>query len=145
MSTLGAILWYVQERSSYPIVTEQVIRSEEDEAATQAKKQAKQRHDRGQPQGRPGRQVGSKNRDKTQIEWTTELRVLDRLLRRLLELILQVLAVTYVVLDGQFGNNNALVWAAPTILFPAGAHYTGRMTAKILSPDVMRRPYASSV
>ena len=36
------------------------------------------------------------------------MRVLDRLLRKLSELILQVLAVTYVVLDGQFGNINAL-------------------------------------
>jgi putative transposase len=98
----------VQERTSYPIVTEQVIRSEEDKATRQAKKQAKRHRDSVQPKGRPGRQTGSKNRDKTQIEWTTELRILDRLLCKLLALILHVLEVTYVVLDGQFGNNNAL-------------------------------------
>lgn len=98
----------VQERRSYPIVTEQVIRSEEDKAATQAKKQAKQRRDPAQPKGQPGRRTGSKNRDKTQIEWTTELRILDRLLCKLSALILNLLTVTHVVLDGQFGNNNAL-------------------------------------
>lgn len=98
----------VQERSSYPIVTEQVIRSEEDKAVTQAKKQTRQKRDPSQPKAKPGRPAGSKNQDKTQIEWNTELRVLDRLLRKLLQLIVQVLSVSYVVLDGQFGNNNAL-------------------------------------
>ena len=98
----------VQERSSYPIVTEQVIRSEEEKAVTQAKKEAKQGRDSLHAKAKPGRPVGSKNQDKTQIEWNTELRVLDRLLRQLLQLTFQVLAVTYVVLDGQFGNNNAL-------------------------------------
>lgn len=101
-------LIHVQERTSYPLVTEQVIRSAEDKAAAQAKKQAKQQHDPMQPKGKPGRPKGSKNKDKTQIEWTTELQVLKRLLGKLLGLTLQVLSVTYVVLDGQFGNNNAL-------------------------------------
>jgi putative transposase len=98
----------VRERTSYPLVTEQVVRSAEDKAATQAKKQAKQECKPTQPKGKPGRPKGSKNKDKTQIEWTTELQVLNRLLGKLLELVLQTLSVTYVVLDGQFGNNNAL-------------------------------------
>lgn len=98
----------VQERISYPIVTEQVIRSDEDKAVRRVKQQAKRRRDPVQPQRRPGRQAGSKNRDKTQIEWTTELRIVDRLLSKLLALILHVLEVSYLVLDGQFGNNNAL-------------------------------------
>jgi putative transposase len=98
----------VRERTSYPLVTEQVIRSAEDKAATQAKKQAKQQRKPAQPKGKPGRPKGSKNKDKTQIEWTTELQVLNRLLGKLLQLVLQTLSVTYVVLDGQFGNNNAL-------------------------------------
>ena len=98
----------VRERTSYPLVTEQVIRSAEDKAVTQAKKQAKQQRKPAQPKGKPGRPKGSKNKDKTQIEWTTELQVLNRLLGKLLQLVLQKLSVTYVVLDGQFGNNNAL-------------------------------------
>jgi putative transposase len=101
-------LIHVQERTSYPLVTEQVIRSTEDKTATQAKKQAKQQRKSTEPKGKPGRPKGSKNKDKTQIEWTTELQVLNRLLGKLLELVLQTLSVTYVVLDGQFGNNNAL-------------------------------------
>lgn len=98
----------VRERTSYPLVTEQVIRSAEDKAATQAKKQAKQQRKPAQAKGKLGRPKGSKNKDKTQIEWTTELQVLNRLLGKLLQLVLQTLSVTYVVLDGQFGNNNAL-------------------------------------
>jgi len=101
-------LIHVEERTSYPLVTEQVVRSAEDKAATQAKKEAKQQRDPTQPKDKPGRPKGSKNKDKTQIEWTTELRVLHRLLGKLLELTLQTLSVTYVVLDGQFGNNNTL-------------------------------------
>lgn len=98
----------VRERTSYPLVTEQVIRSAEDKAATSAKKQAKPQRKPAEPKGKPGRPKGSKNKDKTQIEWTTELQVLHRLLGTLLQLVLQTLAVSYVVLDGQFGNNNAL-------------------------------------
>lgn len=101
-------LIHVEKRTSYPMVTEQVVRSAEDKAAAQAKKEAKQQRDPTQPKGKPGRPKGSQNKDKTQIEWTTELEVLSRLLRKLLELMLQMLSVTYVVLDGQFGNNNAL-------------------------------------
>ncbi len=101
-------LIHVEKRTSYPLVTEQVVRSVEDKAAAQAKKQAKQQHDPTQAKGKPGRPKGSQNKDKTQIEWTTELQVLNRLLKKLLDLMLQTLSVTYVVLDGQFGNNNAL-------------------------------------
>ena len=101
-------LIHVEKRTSYPMVTEQVVRSAEDKAAAQAKKEAKQQRDPTQPKGKPGRPKGSQNKDKTKIEWTTELQVLNRLLRKLLDLILQTLSVTYVVLDGQFGNNNAL-------------------------------------
>ena len=50
----------VQERTSYPMVTEQVIRSDEDKAATQAKKQAKQHRKSAQPKGRPGRQTAAR-------------------------------------------------------------------------------------
>lgn len=101
-------LIHVEQRTSSPVVTEQVIQSAEDKAATQAKKQAKQQRKSTEPKGKPGRPKGSKNKDKSQIEWTTELQVLKRLLGTLLELTLQTLSVTYVVLDGQFGNNNAL-------------------------------------
>ena len=89
-------LIHVEKRTSYPMVTEQVVRSAEDKAAAQAKKEAKQQRDPTQPKGKPGRPKGSQNKDKTKIEWTTELQVLNRLLRKLLDLILQTLSVTYV-------------------------------------------------
>jgi putative transposase len=98
----------VQERTSYPLITEQVIRSAEDKAAAKAKKEAKQKHDPAQPKGKPGRPKGSKNKNKTEVTRTTELQVLERLLGKLLQMVLHTLSITYVVLDGQFGNNNAL-------------------------------------
>jgi len=76
----------VQERTSYPLITEQVIRSAEDKAAAKAKKEAKQKHDPAQPKGKPGRPKGSKNKNKTEVTRTTELQVLERLLGKLLHI-----------------------------------------------------------
>ncbi len=48
--------------------------------------------------------------------------MLHRLLGKLLELILQTLSVTYVVLDGQFGNNNVVVIVKTNLQTQAQAH-----------------------
>ena len=92
----------LSERRSYPIVVEQVVRSEEEKAAAKAKK-AKQKQKR-----KPGRPKGSKNRDKTQVTLTLELTQIKRMVHKLLALIEHVLRVRYLVLDGKFGHNNAL-------------------------------------
>jgi DDE superfamily endonuclease len=65
----------VEERKSYPLLVEQVIRTEAEKAATQEKK-AKKAMKKGKSsthKGKRGRPKGSKNKDKRQIEWTAEL------------------------------------------------------------------------
>ena len=94
----------VEERRSYPIRVEQVIRSEAEKAAAKAKKQQK----KAKQKAKPGRPKGSKNRDKTQVELTPELQRIQTMVKRQLAIFQGVLSITYLVLDGHFGNNNAL-------------------------------------
>lgn len=94
----------VTERRSYPVMVEQVVRSETEKAAGQ-KKKAKTKSKKGGKRGRP---KGSQNRDKTQVTLTPELRRIQKMVRQLLELIADQLHLRHLVLDGHFGNNNAL-------------------------------------
>jgi putative transposase len=100
----------VQERKSYPLLVEQRVRSEEEKEA--ARKKAKQKKTKskkkGKGKGKRGRPKGSKNKGKTQVEWTPELRFVQRLLQQVMNLIAGFCPVSYLVLDGHFGNNNAL-------------------------------------
>jgi len=98
----------VEERRSYPIRVEQVIRSEAEKAAAKAKKQQKKAKQKAKAKGKPGRPKGSKNRDKTQVELTPELQRIQNMVKQQLAIFQGVLSITYLVLDGHFGNNNAL-------------------------------------
>jgi hypothetical protein len=96
------------ERRSYPIQVEQVIRSEAEKAAAQAKKEQRKAKQKAKVKGKPGRPKGSKNRDKTQVELTEELLRIQKMLKKQLAIFQDLLSITYLVLDGHFGNNNAL-------------------------------------
>lgn len=101
----------VDERRSYPVMAEQRVRSEEEKQATQAKTKASKtktsKGSKSKKKGKPGRPKGSKNKDKTQVEWTAELLFIQTLLKQLVLLLVE-LPIAYLVLDGHFGNNNAL-------------------------------------
>jgi putative transposase len=97
----------VQQRRSFPRRIEQVVRSDAEKAASKAKAAAKP------PKGahttrRPGRPKGSKNPPKAAATLTPELVRITAMLTALLQLIATVLSVTSLVLDGHFGNHNAL-------------------------------------
>jgi putative transposase len=98
----------VEERRSYPIRVEQVIRSEAEKAAAKAKKQQRKTKQKAKVKGKPGRPKGSQNRDKTQVELTEELLRIQKMVQRQLALFQGLLSITYLVLDGHFGNHNAL-------------------------------------
>jgi putative transposase len=98
----------VQERRSYPIRVEQVIRNEAEKAAAQAKKQQRKAKQKAKVKGQPGRPKGSQNRDKTQVTLTEELLRIQKMVKRQLAIFQGVLSISYLVLDGHFGNNNAL-------------------------------------
>ncbi len=99
----------VSKRQSYPLRVEQVVRSEAEKAAAKANKKKKQaKQDAIQPKKKPGRPKGSKNRDKTQVELTEELKRIQKMVREQLEMFKNLVAIGHLVLDGYFGNNNAL-------------------------------------
>jgi hypothetical protein len=98
----------VEERRSYPIRVEQVVRSAAEKAAAKAKKQERKAKQKAKVKGKPGRPKGSKNRDKTQVELTPELERIQNMVKQQLAIFQGLLSITYLVLDGHFGNNNAL-------------------------------------
>jgi putative transposase len=99
----------VSERHSYPLRVEQVVRSEAEKAATKAKKKKKPvQKEVNQPKKKPGRPKGSKNRDKTQVELTEELKRIQKMVQKQLEMLKNLVTIAHLVLDGHFGNNNAL-------------------------------------
>ena len=96
----------IQERRSFPLRVEQVVRSDAAKAASKAKANAKKPTS---PAGRrPGRPKGSKNTPKTAVALTPELGRITGMLAALLKLIAGFIPLTYLVLDGHFGNHNAL-------------------------------------
>src|SRR6266478_1556514 len=128
----------VQKRRSFPMRVEQVVRSDAEKAASKAKaaaKKLKSPYDKR----RPGRPKGSKNKPKADVTFTPELVRITGWLEALLTLIAGVVSLTYLVLDGHFGNHNALQMARQSNLhlisklrcdaalyFPYTGPYAGR-------------------
>jgi putative transposase len=96
-----------RERRAYPVLVEQVIRTEAEKTA--AKQKADKRQAKKQSRrGKPGRPKGSKNRNKSQVTLTQELTRIQEMIRQFLALNGNLIPLSYLVLDGHFGNNNAL-------------------------------------
>lgn len=100
----------VQKRRSFPMRVEQVVRSDAEKAARKTTLAAKPPK-AARATRRPGRPKGSKNTPKAAATLTPELVRIKAMLTALLQLIATVLSVTYLVLDGHFGNHNALQMA----------------------------------
>ena len=100
----------VQARRSFPMHVEQVVRSDAEKAASKAKAAAKKQTS-STAKRRPGRPKGSKKTPKADVPLTPELGRITGMLGALLHLIAGVVSLTYVVLDGHFGNHNALQMA----------------------------------
>jgi hypothetical protein len=98
----------VNERRSYPLSVEQVIRSEAEKEAAKTKKKAKTKRDSHAPKKKPGRPKGSKNRNKTQVDFAPELKRIQNMVRKQLEMLQGMVTIRYLALDGHFGNNYAL-------------------------------------
>ena len=103
LSFFSLSLISVKERISYPIMMEQVVKDKEEKPAPKAtshkvKKQAKKR----------GRPKGSKNKNRREVELTAYLLQIQTMLKSLLLLFGIDLVPVYCVMDGAFGNNNAL-------------------------------------
>jgi putative transposase len=106
LSFFALSLVCVGERRSYPVMVEQRVRSEAEKAAARKTKQPQKAV--SPVKQSPGRPKGSQNKDKTQVELTPELTFIQSLIRAVLGRVKGVLPLTYLVLDGHFGNNAAL-------------------------------------
>jgi putative transposase len=93
----------IKARRSFPIALEQVLRTPEEKAAARVKSAAT-------PTGKrkPGRPKGSTTPAKTTVTLTPELTRIQVMIAALLTRIGGLLPLTYLVVDGHFGNNNAL-------------------------------------
>ena len=100
----------IQQRRSFPIHIEQVVRSDAEKAASKAQADAKKQGP-STAQRRPGRPKGSKNTPKAEVPLTPELLRLTGMLGALWQVIAGVISLTYLVLDGHFGNHHALQMA----------------------------------
>jgi hypothetical protein len=99
----------VEERLSYPLQVEQVVRSEAEKAATKARKKRRAaKKKKAAPKKKRGRPKGSRNRDKSQVELTPELMRIQKMVKRQLAMLKNLVTIGYLALDGHFGNNNAL-------------------------------------
>jgi len=108
ISIFSLSLVSVEERHSYPLRVEQVIRSAAEKVAAKErqKKRAKPKH--ATSKKKPGRPKGSHNRDKTQVALSPELKRIQEMVKKQLKMLPDWLTVRDLVLDGHFGNNHAL-------------------------------------
>ena len=97
-----------KQRRSFPIALEQVLRTPAEKEAARAKATTLAAR---APKRTPGRPKGSTTKAKTVVELTPELRRIQTMIEQLLTRMGGVLPLTYLVVDGHFGNNNALQMA----------------------------------
>jgi IS4 transposase len=124
----------VQERHSFPVRVEQVVRSETEKAASQARAEAKKSKS-STPRRRPGRPKGSKNKGQAEVILTPELLRIKGMLDALWQLIAGFLPLTYLVLDGHFGNHNAVHMAQQSQL---------RLISKLRCDSALYEPYTGT-
>lgn len=104
----------VRERKSYPLMVKQIVRSAAEKAASRVKKQAqakKKSKSKNKRLKRRGRPPGSVNKDKSQLNLSPELRRINGWVSGLLKLLRVFVALKYLVLDGHFGHNQAVLMA----------------------------------
>jgi DDE superfamily endonuclease len=97
------------QRRSFPLAVEQVLRTAEEKAALATKTAARPKA-QAAPKRKPGRPKGS-TKTKATVELPPELTRIQTLILQLLDRIGVLLPLTYLVLDGHFGNNAAVVMA----------------------------------
>jgi len=87
------------------MMTEQRIRKKQASKSKAKKRKGKKKSSK---KGKVGRPKGSKNKDKTQVKLTEELQQIKAMVKKQLVLINGLIPIQHLVLDGHFGNNNAL-------------------------------------
>ena len=120
-----------QERRAFPLHVEQVGRSDAEKAASKATAAATQQTP-STDKRRRGRPQGSKNKNKAAVTLTPELGRINRMLTALRQRIAGYRSLTYLGLDGQCGNHNALYMARQCHV---------HLIAKLRSDSALYLPY----
>lgn len=120
-----------QQRRSFPVRIEQVVRTAAEKAASQAKAAAKKAPKPVVPR-KPGRPKGSKNKTTVAATLSPELLRIQAMLKAQLELMAGLIPVAYVALDGHFGNHPALA-----MVRQCGLH----LISKLRSDAALYLPY----
>ena len=129
LSFFALSLVSLKERRAFPIQLEQVVRSAEEKAACQAKAAARHQPGPKRPVGRP---KGSRNQNQPVASLHPELQRIQRMLQALLHLSTGVLSLTYLLLDGHFGNRHAFQMARACGL---------QLISKLRSDSALYLPY----
>ena len=131
----------VQARRAFPVRVEQVVRREAEKAASQAQAAAKQQKPSIPPR-RPGRPKGSRNTPTAEVTRTPELSRITAMLDALLHLIAGLIPLPSLVLDGHFGNHNALQRARQSHLhLIAKLRYDAALSFPSAGPSAGRGPH----
>lgn len=96
----------IEQRHSFPIQIEQVIKSRVEKSSPAPNPEIKPKK-----KGQRGRPKGSKNKNKSEVTFTPELVRIGKMIKSLFKLLDGLIPLTYLVLDGHFGNNNAMQMA----------------------------------
>ncbi len=120
------------EQRAFPVSVEQTLRTAVEKAAAKAKRQAKQA---SHPKRKPGRPKGSPNKNKATVTLTPELQRIQAMIQTLLRLLADWLPLSYLALDGHFGNHNALQMARQ-----CGLH----LISKLRSDSALYVPYVQA-
>jgi putative transposase len=120
-----------QERRSFPLHVEQVVRSDAEKAASKAKAAAKPQKP-SSDQRRRGRPQGSKNTHTAAVTLTPELGRITSMITALRQRMAASISLTYVVLDGHFGNHHAWHMARPCDV---------HLVAKLRSDSALSLPF----
>src|SRR5262245_30785410 len=102
-----------QQRRSFPLSLDKVIRTPEERAAAQAKSKAKRcsKSTADTPKSKGGRPKGSTTKAKTDVTLNPELSRIALAIQAFVERIGTTVPLTYLLLDGHFGTNAALQMA----------------------------------
>ncbi|BAZ36745.1 transposase (plasmid) [Calothrix sp. NIES-4101] len=96
----------VEQRKAFPMGVEQVIKEKDIKVQTE-----KVEANIEIIQKKRGRPKGSKNKDKKEVDLNAEFLRIQKHIQDLLKKLNKFLSLTYLVLDGHFGNNAAVVMA----------------------------------
>ncbi len=106
----------VQERQSYPIQVAQMVKTEGEKAQKEKKKPAKGKK---RPVGRP---KGSKNKKDEKPTLSAELLRIQPVLQAFLVVLKGVLSISYLVMDGHFGN-----YPSAWMVVQTGLHFISKL------------------